>query len=127
MLITPAPPFLLVQVYYSVAGKSSEMTKEHRQLPRGWYVIGPPVEGMPAVSGATKTDIVKGRVKFGLGQWLNRLHVPGAVRPLSFKDPVTENTIEVRLNPLFTVFSVNGRDYYFDRFTGRFDGTGLGC
>jgi hypothetical protein len=59
-----------------------------------------------------------------MGRFLNRRRVAGAVQPINFNDPLTGNHIEVAINPLFTVLSVNGRDYYFKRLTGRFDGTG---
>lgn len=46
---------------------------------------------------------------------------------MRLEDELTGRAIEVRVEPLFIVFSVDGRDYYFRRFSGRFDGTGLGC
>ena len=45
----------------------------------------------------------------------------------SYDDIVTGGVIEVKVGSLFTRLSVNGRDYYFDRITGRFAGTGQGC
>ena len=103
------------------------MTKEHHRLARDWYVISNNAVARPAVSGASRANIVMARGKIALGKLLNRFHAPGAVQPFMYKDSFTRDIIEVRIGVLFTVFSVNGRDYYFDRLTGRFDGTGQGC
>ena len=51
-------------------------------------------------------------------------NIPGFVKPLEYADRVTGDYISIRISPRFTVFSVNNRDYYFRRFTGKFDGTG---
>jgi hypothetical protein len=42
-------------------------------------------------------------------------------------DGVTGQKVAVSVGDLFVRLSIDGRDYYFDRLTGRFDGTGLGC
>jgi len=46
---------------------------------------------------------------------------------MTFQDGLTGNEIEITLSGAYSVISINGRDYYFDRLTGRFGGTGLGC
>ena len=82
--------------------------------------------GHPTIQGATKWQIAKGRLRLALGIVLNKLRAPGAIREVSHYDPVVESLIEVSVGPLFTRISVNGRDYYFDRVTGCFGGTGRG-
>ena len=67
------------------------------------------------------------RLREWFGRVLNRRRVAGFVQPLEYRDPVTGDSIEVRISPFFTRLSVNGRDYYFARLTGKFDGTGQGC
>jgi len=62
-----------------------------------------------------------------LGRLLNRLGVAGAVKPMKISDSLTGQKMEIRVGLLFTRISVNGRDYYFNRLSGRFDGTGMGC
>lgn len=62
-----------------------------------------------------------------LARLLNRAGVPGAIQPMSYHDNLTGQQIDVRVGMLFTVLTVNEHDYYFDRMTGRFDGTGSGC
>jgi len=39
-------------------------------------------------------------------------------------DKITGQKVAVSIGDLFVRLSVDGRDYYFDRITGRFDGTG---
>jgi hypothetical protein len=56
-----------------------------------------------------------------------KLRLPGAIRDSMVEDEATGQRIEVRVGRLFTRISINGRDFYFDRFSGRFDGTGTGC
>lgn len=55
---------------------------------------------------------------------LNRLGLPGAVAPMTFRDEVTGCTLTVRVGVYSTILTVDGRDYYFHRLTGTFDGTG---
>ena len=83
--------------------------------------------GRPAVGGAGWWVRTKGRMRVGLGLALRRLGVAGMVGPVEVNDTATGQTIVVTIGTLYTRLSVNGRDYYFDRFTGRFDGTGQGC
>lgn len=78
----------------------------------------------PLRDGATKLDIVRSRVRAGLGRALNRLGVPAAIKPMEVTDEITKQHVAVAVDDLFVRVSVDGRDYYFDRLTGRFDGTG---
>jgi hypothetical protein len=80
-----------------------------------------------ARQGATKWQIFVGRTQERLGRLLQRLGIPGAVRNVTIKDALTGQEIAVHVGVLFTCISVNGRDYYFRRLTGKFDGTGMGC
>lgn len=83
--------------------------------------------GSPALTGASPWQILAGRARAWFGGLANRLGVPGFVRPLEFYDEVTGQGIAIAPGPLFTRITLNGRDYYFRRFSGRFDGTGFGC
>ncbi len=73
------------------------------------------------------------RYRYGVGPWIKRLlrriTDVGIVRPFTKDDLVTGQHIEIRVSAAYTIFAVDGRDYYFDRFTGKFDGTGMaiGC
>ena len=81
--------------------------------------------GNATVSAATRWDIWTSRMREAMGGALNRVKAPGAVQPLAYEDPVTGDHIGVSVDSLFTVLSVNGRDYYFNRLSGEFDGTGM--
>jgi hypothetical protein len=76
--------------------------------------------------GATRLDIWFGRIRQWVGSILNSLGVPGAIRAMEFRDKLTGQSLAVSVGELFVCISVNGRDYYFDRITGSFDGTGAG-
>ena len=60
-----------------------------------------------------------------LGRFLNWLGVPGFIQPLEMDDLVTGWHLSIRVSPLFTVISVEGREFYFYRRNGKFDGTGM--
>jgi hypothetical protein len=62
-----------------------------------------------------------------LGAALKWLRLPGAISEANIQDPVTGDRVEIRIGNLYTRLSLNGRDYYFDRVSGRYDGTGMGC
>jgi hypothetical protein len=78
----------------------------------------------PARDGATVIDIARSRMRAGVGRLLNKLRVPAAIQPIEIIDEITKQHVAVVVDDLFVRVSVNGRDYYFDRVTGRFDGTG---
>ncbi len=66
-------------------------------------------------------------IRAGIGVLLNRIGAPGAIQPFEIHDELTDQHIKVTVSPRFTIIQVNGRDYYFYRLTGGFDGTGMGC
>jgi hypothetical protein len=84
------------------------------------------VEG-PARAGASLAAIWTGRLQEVVCRLLNRLGVPGAIQEATIDDHLTGQQVSVHVGTLFTRISVNGRDYYFHRLSGKFDGTGLGC
>ena len=83
----------------------------------------------PAVFGATCWHIFRGGVVWNIGKLFRWLGVPGALRNVEISDDVSGQRISISVGVLFTKITVNGRDYYFRRFSGLFDGTGssLGC
>ena len=76
---------------------------------------------------ATRINRLPIRLREAIGRLLTRLRLGGMVREIELTDELTGQKVEIRVNTLFTRISLNGRDYYFDRMTGRFDGTGVGC
>ncbi len=103
------------------------MPKKYHQLDTGLYVIGPEERGKPTVYGASRAAIISTRLKEVLCRLLNWLGAPGVIKPLQYDDPLTGMVIEIRVGVLFTRLTVDGRDFYFHRLSGRFDGTGQGC
>ena len=61
----------------------------------------------------------------GIGGLLERLGAPGAVANLDYDDAITGHRIRVTTGAVLTCLSVDGREYYFRRLSGRFDGTGI--
>jgi hypothetical protein len=90
-------------------------------------VIPFPLGPTAATIGATRLQIWKERLREGLGVALNRLRLPGTISPGLIEDALSGDRIEIRVGPLLTRISVNGRDYYFDRISGAPAGTGSGC
>jgi hypothetical protein len=75
--------------------------------------------------GASYLDILQGKCRRLFEQLLNGLRIPGIVRDYKIADPVNNQIIIISVGALFTRISVNGRDYYFHRLTGKYDGMGL--
>ena len=73
---------------------------------------------------ASRWQIWRGRLRELAGKGLNALGVPGALQPVEHFDKLTGQHVSVSVGELFVCISVNGRDFYFNRLTGRFDGTG---
>lgn len=71
---------------------------------------------------------IRSRLRDIIFQFPNRLltliNAPGFVAPIDFADKVTGDYIHIRVTSRFTVITVNHRDYWFRRLTGKFDGTG---
>lgn len=70
--------------------------------------------------------LLKDSLRLWLGRTLNKCGVPGLVRETIIPDEITGQIIQISYNSLYTVISIDGRDYYFNRFDGRFGGTGMG-
>jgi hypothetical protein len=87
-------------------------------------VVNFPYSSRSVRDGATMMDIARSRLRMGIGRMLNKLRVPAAIQPIDILDEFTEQHIAVNIDGLFVRVSIDGRDYYFDRITGRFDGTG---
>ena len=83
-------------------------------------------KGKPATFGATKLQIILGRLKYKTGLALNFIGVSGFVKPTKIYDRLTNTNLEVVLGGYFTIIKVNGKDFYFSRFSGEYDGSGMG-
>jgi hypothetical protein len=59
------------------------------------------------------------------GSVANLAGLPGIVRECDYHSESLGVVVKVRMNPRFTVITVNGVDVYFYRLTGGIDGVGL--
>lgn len=89
-------------------------------------VVRFPSERVPraAVTGATRFQIWRSRVLEWIGRVLNSAGAPGAIRNMSLKDTLTGQEVSVAVSAFYVRLTVNDRDYFFNRLTGRFDGSG---
>lgn len=76
---------------------------------------------------ASRLDILKSRISQYVGELLGRVRVPGVIASTTVNDSFSGQRLEIRVGTIYTRISVNGRDYYFGRLSGKFDGTGSGC
>jgi hypothetical protein len=77
--------------------------------------------------GVSTVQVARTRMQETLGRLMNRFGFPGIIRDCVIEDELTHQKIEVRRGVLFTKITVNGRDHFFDRITGKFGGSGSGC
>jgi hypothetical protein len=47
------------------------------------------------------------------------------IRPFTYKDEITGETISVTISPQYSILTVGDREYYFKRESGAFDGTAI--
>ena len=78
-------------------------------------------------SGVGYKQIIFGKMAEYIGMFMLKFGIPAGIRSCNIKDEYTGQRIDIQSGVLSTRVSINGRDYYFDRFTGRHTGTGLGC
>ena len=76
--------------------------------------------------GASRIQIIGGRCLEFIGKVFNLLSVPGAIKDIDIQDNLSGQNLKIRVGVLFTLISINGRDYYFSRLSGKFGGTGSG-
>ncbi len=76
---------------------------------------------------ASRLDILKSRVRQFVGKILGRVQAPGLIASTTINDSFSGQRLGIKVGPICTRISVNGRDYYFSRLSGKFDGTGSGC
>lgn len=59
-----------------------------------------------------------------IGWVLEKLHSPARIREFEYVDPVTNETVYLSTGTRYAVFHVGDKQFFFDRVTGQFDGTG---
>lgn len=58
------------------------------------------------------------------GWSLERLKAPALLREFEFVDPRTNETVYLSTGARYSVLNIGDKQFFFDRVTGRFDGTG---
>lgn len=86
-----------------------------------------PEQSHCSVENASRLDILKSRLRQFAGKILGQANAPGLIAPTTISDSYSGQRIEVKVGIICTRISVNGRDYYFSRLSGKFNGTGSGC
>jgi hypothetical protein len=66
---------------------------------------------------------VKDALLNAAGWTMNRVHSPARLKPFEYVDPDTDETVYLYTDKRLSVLCVGERRYYFDRISGRFDGT----
>lgn len=57
------------------------------------------------------------------GWCLDRIGAPARLKEFEFVDPETDETVYLFTSQRYSVLCVGSQRFYFDRLTGRFDGT----
>jgi hypothetical protein len=80
------------------------------------------------------TLIVPGRVQLRqriqdwvrqkIGRVLEALHAPAKIKEFECVDPITNEIVYLSTGARYSVLHVGSKRFFFDRLTGRFDGTG---
>ncbi len=86
-----------------------------------------PSQSHCSVENASLLDILKSRIRQYVGKILGRVQVPGVIASATINDSFSGQRLEIKVGAICTRISVNGRDYYFSRLSGKFNGTGSGC
>jgi hypothetical protein len=58
------------------------------------------------------------------GWVLEKIHSPAKIKEFEYVDPVTNETVYLSTGTRFSVLRVGDKHFFFDRLTGRFNGTG---
>lgn len=59
-----------------------------------------------------------------IGSIFQALRLPGLVRPFEYVNDETGERVSIRTSSRYTTLTIGRREYYFDRETGKWDGTG---
>jgi len=57
------------------------------------------------------------------GWCLEKTNAPAKLEEFEFVDPVTDQTVYLSTSKTFSILCVGSRRFYFNRLTGKFDGT----
>lgn|ERR1700690_570700 len=69
-------------------------------------------------------DRVQDWCRQNIGRVLETLHAPAKIREFENVDPITNEIVYLSTGARYSVLHVGSKRFFFDRLTGRFDGTG---
>jgi hypothetical protein len=98
------------------------MSTLHSPAPGKLHLLRP--LSLASAGKASWYEILRSRIRRWIGRTLTRVGAPGAIRNIEIFDELTHQRVEVSVSGSYTRIRVNGRDFYFDRITGRYDGAG---
>ena len=64
------------------------------------------------------------KLRMWWGTVLEKIHAPAKIREFEYIDPVTNQTVYLATGARYSVLHVGGKQLFFSRTTGKFDGTG---
>ena len=62
-------------------------------------------------------------IRVMVGWCLEKTQAPAKLKEFEFVDPETDETVYLSTGKRFSVLSIGSRKFYFDRLSGKFDGT----
>ena len=71
-----------------------------------------------------ESSVIRAWIRRACGVALEFIHAPAKMREFEYIDPVTNETTYLTTGARYSVIHVGDKRFFFDRITGRFDGTG---
>jgi len=66
---------------------------------------------------------IRSKVRYVAGLLLEKSHSPARIKEFEYIDPITNEIVYLSTGARYSVLHVGGKQFYFERVTGRFDGT----
>ena len=60
-----------------------------------------------------------------LGRIMMRFKIPDFIKPMEIYDRLTNSYLKVKTVKYYTIIYINGKDLYFQRLAGKYDGSGM--
>lgn len=79
----------------------------------------------PVEVGATRFQLLREWVWESVRSAVHWLGLPGAIHECKIRDAVTGQHIRITVTRFGTELWIDGREYHFDRLTGKLRGTGM--
>jgi len=74
--------------------------------------------------GRDESSVIRAWIHRVYGAVLEFVHAPAKIREFEYVDLSTNETIYLTTGARYSVLHVGSKRFFFDRITGRFDGTG---